>query len=133
MQDQIRGYLPRSHSTLRHGMAGIEIVTDPFGVERLNHGCHVPHRRSDVLLVVVISDLNSVTTAKIGKSSKFPSRLFQLAANINEIVHVITRLEKGNGQPCGGGKDGQRRRVVSRSQRGITFTILVVFAASWEK
>src|SRR2546422_7966858 len=133
MQDQIRGYLPRSHSTLRHGMAGVEIVTDPFRVERLNHGCHVPHRRSDVLLVVVIPDLNSVTAAKIGKPSKFPSRLFQLAANINEIVHVITRLEIGNGQPCGGGKDGARGCPLPISNRGITFTILVVFAASWEK
>src|SRR5207249_2997314 len=91
---QIRCDLPATHSAFSHSMTCVEIEASPLRIKCVDHRGHVPNRCSDVLLVIVVTRLDSILFAEADEPTELTGRHFEFSPHVDHLVLVITRLEE---------------------------------------
>src|SRR6267143_647425 len=115
---KVRCDLPASDSPFSHGMTSVEVEASPLRLKCVYHRGHVPNRRSDVLLVIVVPRLDSILLAKADETTELTGCFFEFSPHVDHLILVITRLEERNRKLGRGREDYARRRVVRRSELG---------------
>src|SRR5206468_10337403 len=113
---QIRCDLPATHSAFSHSMTCVEIEASPLRIKCVDHRGHVPNRCSDVLLVIVVTRLDSILFAEADEPTELTGRHFEFSPHVDHLVLVITRLEEWDRKLGRGREDYARRRVIRRSE-----------------
>src|SRR5438046_398680 len=77
-------------------MTRVEVEASPLGIKHVYNRGYVPNRRSDVLLVVMVTRLNSVLFAEGDETAELTGRRFKFTPHVDHLILVITRLEEWN-------------------------------------
>src|SRR5205823_14831031 len=77
-------------------MTRVEVEASPLGIKHVYNRGYVPNRRSDVLLVVMVTRLHSVLFAEGDETAELTGRRFKFTPHVDHLILVIARLEEWN-------------------------------------